>query len=52
MKVCNLGPLRLEDGSQQAVIGVIRQSAVLARRLAGANEVAPGERLRVDPSPG
>jgi hypothetical protein len=49
MKICILGPFRLEDGGQQVVIGAIRQSAVLARRLVDANEVAPSERLLVDP---
>jgi hypothetical protein len=49
MKICILGPFWLEDGGQQAVMGGIRQSAVLARRLVDANEVAPSERLLVDP---
>ena len=49
MKVCILGPFRLEDGSQQVVIGGIRRNAVLARRLVDANQVAPGERLLSGP---
>ncbi len=49
MRVCILGPFRLEDGGQQVVLGGIRQGAVLARRLADANEVAPSERLLADP---